>query len=316
MESPQIVELLLAMRQEINANTKAMQEQADANTKAMQQLKDGMKAYREDLKCGQAKMIAAIKEKTDTLVANIKTVCQYAMETSPEKSEPNSEEKETVMEQQEIPNEEVAVHSQKTCRRETTASQDMTKTEPDPGMMQSAEEHQEIPKEDAAVMPVRGLKKQRRDRTLAAGHRQKPKRRIQATCESRRRLIVAGKKITRHATVAWRKRNVFRRIGTQGICGPRSTLTAAGIMMTRHARVAWRKEKFVRKDCTTDKAEQETPKRLNGGKRPRKGLVCNNGIRDRGLREQLRGRMRISDQCGGQPPYLKKEKTTTNGIGG
>jgi hypothetical protein len=40
------------------------------------------------------------------------------METSLKKIEPNSGEKETVMERHEIPNEEVAVQSQKICRRE------------------------------------------------------------------------------------------------------------------------------------------------------------------------------------------------------
>jgi hypothetical protein len=34
------------------------------------------------------------------------------------------------------------------------------------------------------------------------------------------------------------------------------------------------------------------------------------------LRQQLRGRWRISDLCGGQPLYLRKERTTTNGIKG
>jgi hypothetical protein len=113
-------------------------------------------------------------------------------------------------------------------------------------------------------------------------------------------LNIAGKKMTRRATVAWRKRNVFRRIGTQGICGPRSKLTAAGIKMTRHARVAWRRESYVRKDWTTDKVEREAR-------------------RSRMLRRRLRSHQengkRISDQCGGQPPYLRKEKTTTNGGG-
>jgi hypothetical protein len=105
-------EQMLAMRQEMNANTKAMQEQADANTKAMQELRD--------LRSGQAKMIAAFKEKTDALIANIKidrketTACQYAMETSLKNMESNPEEKETVVERHEIPNEEVAVQSQKT----------------------------------------------------------------------------------------------------------------------------------------------------------------------------------------------------------
>jgi hypothetical protein len=143
--------------------------------------------------------------------------------------------------------------------------------------MQSVEEHQEIPKEDAAVMPVGGRKKRRRDRNLAAGCRQKPKRRIQATCESMRRLIVTGRKITRRATAAWRKKNVFRSTGTKGNCGPRSKLTAAGIMMTRHAGVAWRSEKFVRKDCTRNQTEQETSKRRNDEKRRFADPKCRNG---------------------------------------
>jgi hypothetical protein len=56
---------------------------------------------------------------------------------------------------------------------------------PDPGMMQSVEEHQEIPKEEAAVMPVKGLRKRRRDRNLAVGRHQKPKGRIQEEIDSR-----------------------------------------------------------------------------------------------------------------------------------
>jgi hypothetical protein len=183
----------------------------------------------------------------------------------------------------------------------------------DPGKMQIQEEHQEFPKENSVVKPVKGRKKRHRDGKPAAGRRGEPNDLTRGDCGSEK-LAAACKKITCCATVAWRKRNVLRKIVTQGNCEPRSTLTAARIMMTRHARMAWHKEKFVRKDCTTDNAEQETPKRLNDGKILRKGLVCNNGIRDQGLREQLRGRMRISDQCGRQPPYLRKEKTTTNGI--
>jgi hypothetical protein len=139
------------------------------------------------------------------------------------------------------------------CLRKTEAHTE--KTEPDPGMMQSVEEHQEIPKEEAASMPVGGLRKWRRDRNLAAGRHQKPKGRIQASCESRSRLTIAGKKMTRRATVAWHKRNVFRKIETQRICGPLKRLTAAGINMTCHARVAWRRENFIKKDCTRAKDE-------------------------------------------------------------
>jgi hypothetical protein len=62
--------------------------------------------------------------------------------------------------------------------------------------------------------------------------------------------------MTRHATVAWSKRNVLRKIVTQRNCGALSTLIAARIM-TCHVRVAWHRVNFVRKDCTTDKVERE-----------------------------------------------------------
>jgi hypothetical protein len=69
MESQQMMEFLLAMRQEMNDNTKAMQEQADANTKAM---REDMKADREradaENKAWQERMETiwqADQEKTD-----------------------------------------------------------------------------------------------------------------------------------------------------------------------------------------------------------------------------------------------------------
>jgi hypothetical protein len=77
--------------------------------------------------------------------------------------------------------------------------------------MQSAGEHKEIPKEETAVMLVRGLRKRYRDWNLAVGRRQKQKGRIEASCESRKRLTIAGRKVSRHARVAWRKRGVVRK---------------------------------------------------------------------------------------------------------
>jgi hypothetical protein len=145
-------------------------------------------------------------------------------------------------------------------------------------------------------MPVGGLKKRRRDRNLAAGRRQRPKRRIQASCESKRKLAAACRKITRRATVAWRKRKVFRRIGTEENCGPRSTLTAAGIIkVTHHARVTWPRVKFVRKECTRDQTEQETAKRRKDGGLWN-GPKCNSSIKDHRTRQQL---------------HLGNEKTTS-----
>jgi hypothetical protein len=118
--------------------------------------------------------------------------------------------------------------------------------------MQSVEEHLEIPKEDTVVMPVGEPRKRRRDRNLAAGRRQKPKRRIQASCESRRRLNITGKKMTRRATVAWRKRNVFTRIGTKENCGPHKKLAAARIRTTRCAKVARGREHGLQRQGKDD----------------------------------------------------------------
>jgi hypothetical protein len=89
----------------------------------------------------------------------------------------------------------------KVDRLETIATHEETeayteKIQPDPRMMQSVAEHQEVPKEEAALMPVGGLRKRRRDWNLAAGCCQKPKGRIQASCESQERLTVTGRKIT------------------------------------------------------------------------------------------------------------------------
>jgi hypothetical protein len=78
--------------------------------------------------------------------------------------EPNPGEKEAIVEQQEIPNEEVVIHSLKACQKETTSheSTNTEKTEPDPVMMQSMGEHQEVPKEEATVKSWGAMKKRHR----------------------------------------------------------------------------------------------------------------------------------------------------------
>jgi hypothetical protein len=59
---------------------------------------------------------------------------------------------------------------------------------------------------------------------------------------------------------------------------------------------------------------QETRKGLTFGKRHWKGPKCNNGIRDQGLRQQLRGNKRIKDLGGKWLLCLRKKRRTTNGI--
>jgi hypothetical protein len=235
MESQQIVELLLSMQARMKTNQD-----------------DLLKTVKEKMQATIGKTANRKIDRKET------TACQYAIETILKNMESNSGEKETAVEQQEISNEEVAVHSPRTCRSETAASQEGTKTEPEPGTMQSMEEHQEIPKEKAVVKPIKGRKKRHRDRKPAAGRRGEPDELTRGDCGSGKKLAAACKKITHRATVAWRKRNVLRKTVTQGNCGPRSTLTAAGIMMTRHARVALRRENFVRKDCTRAQDERVT----------------------------------------------------------
>jgi hypothetical protein len=207
--------------------------------------------------------------------------------------ESNPEEKETVLEQHDIPNEEVAIHSQKECRSETAACQEVTgsnpeKIEPDQMMMQSTEEHQGIPKEDAVVKPVKGRKKRRKARKPAARRRGEPNELTRGDCGFGKKLAAACKKIRRRATVAWHKKNVFRKTVTQVNCGPRSKLTAAEIMMTRHAGVAWPREKFVRNDCTRNQTERGTAKQRKDGEGLWNGPKCNSGIKDPRTRQQLR----------------------------
>jgi hypothetical protein len=81
--------------------------------------------------------------------------------------------------------------------------------------------------------------------------------------------------------------------------------------MTRHARVAWPRENFVRKDWSRNHAEQETLERRNDGKRLWKGLEYSSGLRNRGLSQQLHGKMGIKDPSMRQQLCLGNEKTTS-----
>jgi hypothetical protein len=72
-------------------------------------------------------------------------------------------------------------------------------------------------------------------------------------------------------------------------------LTVTDRKTTRPAKVAWRNENIVRKDWTRDQAKRGTPKRRKDRERRWMGPECNNGIRDRGLKQKLQGRKRIKD---------------------
>jgi hypothetical protein len=119
------------------------------------------------------------------------------------------------------------------------------KTEKNPGMTQSIEEHQDVPNEDVTVMPVKGLKKRRRVWKSTAERRGEPKELNQGNCGSRRKLDAACRKVSHRATVAWRKRKLFRKSETRGYCDSRKGVTVADRRTSRQATVAWRKRKLT-----------------------------------------------------------------------
>jgi hypothetical protein len=80
--------------------------------------------------------------------------------------------------------------------------------------------------------------------------------------------------------------------------------------MTRHARAAWGKKNFVRQDWARNQGEQEIKKRRKDRKKLRKHYECNRGLRDVGLKQQLRGWKRIKDIGVRLPLYTKKKRTT------
>jgi hypothetical protein len=84
---------------------------------------------------------------------------------------------------------------------------------------------------------------------------------------------------------------------TGGNCGSRRNMAAIRRKMTHHAGVAQHKE-HDRKGYDQENVERGAPKGRKDGRTRRecgKGPDCNNGIRDRDLRQQLRGAKRIKN---------------------
>jgi hypothetical protein len=138
-------------------------------------------------------------------------------------------------------------------------------------MMQSAEERQEVPMEDAAVIPVRGRKRRHRGRKQATGRREEPKELTRGDHGSRKMLAAACRKASRRATVAWLKRNVFRKSWTCGYCGLRKEVTASRKMVARCER---HRRKVAQRSPTGGAFES----------RCQSDPECSNGIRDRSKR--------------------------------
>jgi hypothetical protein len=196
------MEFLKAVLAEMNAKMDSTQEKMDANTKEMQaKMGDTMESQIGFL---VSRMESARKTNREEMKAAIQSIW--------------SERDETI--QQRVENITTCVNHktqslQKACQETTACHEEMEayteKIQPDPRMMQSVAEHQEVPKEEAAVMLVGGLRKRRGDQNLAWRHRQNPKGRIQTSCESRKRLTVASRRMMHCAGVAWVRQGVIRK---------------------------------------------------------------------------------------------------------
>jgi hypothetical protein len=147
-----------------------------------------------------------------------------------------------------------------------------------PEKMESESEYQEVPKKDVVGKLVKGRKNLHRVWKQAAGRRGEPKERTWENCRSWSKLAAAGMRMTRNAKVTRGREHGLQRQGKDDI-SPRT----------------W-------------KGRTEENRRW-------KGLECNNVKRDRSLRQQLRGSKRTEDLGDRRPLHLRKERTTTNGIG-
>jgi hypothetical protein len=144
---------------------------------------------------------------------------------------------------------------------------------------------------------------------LAVECRQRRKEKTRWNSGSRRKSAAACRKVSRRAKVTWRKRNLFRKTGTQENCYPRYELTVAGMRMTRSANVA-RRRGHGRRWYDQDSMGQEAQKQRKVRKTLWKGLEYNSGLRDRGLRRQLQVKIVIKDPCTRRQLRLRIEKTS------
>jgi hypothetical protein len=283
-------------REEIKQVIRAGQEQLQENLKKMMEEMMSANQANRDVKLeelGEALKITHVEREEPTSAD--RKACRDAMEVNLEKMELNPWETEAAVERQETPNEVVAIYSLRNYRKETIACQGKTEARLD-----SESEHREVPNEDAVVKPVRGRKKRHRGRKQAEGRRGEPEELTRGDCGFRKKLAAACRKVSRHATVAWRKRNIFRISWTQAICGPRQEL-AAGRNMTRRAGVARREGNLVREYSTRDNIAPKTRRGRTEENRRWKGQGCEKGIRSRDIVEPL---------------HLRKGRKTVNSNGG
>jgi hypothetical protein len=120
-------------------------------------------------------------------------------------------------------------HNEALACRKMTEERLEEKKPTSPDRKPEAAQKAEVPAENATVMSVGEPKKKRRmDLKLAAERRrQEPKDTKRINGRPQEKLASACWKVSRRATVAWRKRNIFKENSTQRKCSPRKEVTAA-----------------------------------------------------------------------------------------
>jgi hypothetical protein len=91
-------------------------------------------------------------------------------------------------------------------------------------------------------MPVGKQRKRCRVCNLAAERRQKRKERTRGYRRSRWKSAAACKRVSRRSKVAWRKRNFFRKTGTQEKYVSRKRVPVTDRKLARYTGVVWVKE--------------------------------------------------------------------------
>jgi chromosome segregation ATPase len=219
MDTQQMMELLLDMKTSLA--------RLDENAKTSQQ---GMLAMNEKMETYQAKLDANREDsKTHREESKAWREDMKATLATKEDRQEMIQEMRADREQRKADMEEILAKMEErmTATQAKTDVKLKELTEPREEMMQSAEEHQEVPREDAVVIPVRGRKRRHRGQKQAAGRHGEPKEFNRGVCGSRKKLAAACRKASRRATVALRKRNVFRKSWTHRNCGLRKEVTAS-----------------------------------------------------------------------------------------
>jgi hypothetical protein len=175
-----------------------------------------------------------------------------------------------------------------TMSSQVTTEACLDSKEPNLEDMESEVERQEASTEEATVKSSGTMMKWHRRWHLVAGRWGEPKELTQGDCGSKRNLAAACRKVSHCAAVVRRKGNVIRKFCTQGNFEPWKELATASRKITCCAGVAWHEGHRCKGENKDDVAPR-CPKGRIFGKRCWKGLECNSAIRDRGIRQQLRG---------------------------